>query len=66
MANGGTPEWRAHQAVLIRQWRPWEKSLGPRTEAGKAVVSLNAYKGGTWRLLPELSRAPREQVKGVS
>ena len=61
MANGWTPERCARQAELIRRWRPWEKSTGPRTEAGKAVVSRNAYKGGAWRLLRELSRALREQ-----
>lgn len=61
MANGWTPERRARQAELIRKWRPWEKSTGPRTKAGKAAVSQNAYKGGTWRLLRELSRVLREQ-----
>lgn len=30
MANGWTPERRAHQAELIRQWLPWEKATGPR------------------------------------
>jgi len=61
MANGWTPERRARQAKLIRQWRPWEKSTGPKTKDGKAVVSRNADKGGTWRLLRELSRSLREQ-----
>lgn len=61
MANGWTQERRARQAKLIQKWRPWEKSTGPRTQAGKAAVSQNAYKGGTWRLLRELSRALREQ-----
>jgi len=60
MANGWTPERRARQAKLIRRWRPWEKSTGPRTEAGKDAVSRNAYKGGTWRLLRELSSVLRE------
>jgi hypothetical protein len=46
---------------LPRQWRPWEKSTGPKSEAGKAAVSQNAYKDGTWWLLRELSRALREQ-----
>lgn len=46
MTNGWTPERRARQAELIRQWRPWEKSTGPKTEAGKRVTSQNAYKGG--------------------
>ena len=61
MANGWTPERRARQAELIRKWRPWKKSTGPKTEAGKVAVSQNAYKGGTWRMLRELSRALREQ-----
>ena len=33
MANGWSPERQARQAKLIRQWRPWEKSTGPRTQA---------------------------------
>ena len=63
MANGWTQERRARQAERIRQWRPWEKSTGPRTEAGKETVSQNAFKGGTWRLLRELSSALREQSR---
>jgi len=58
---GWTPERRARQAELIRQWRPWEKATGPKTAAGKATVSRNADKGGAWRLLRELSRVLREQ-----
>jgi len=53
MANGWTPERRARQSELIRQWRPWEKSTGPKTEAGKAVASKNAtlFKGEDKRIL---------------
>ena len=65
MANGWTPERRARQAELIRKWRPWEQSTGPKTEAGKAEVSQNPYKGGAWRLLRELSRALREHKKAL-
>jgi len=65
MANGWPPERRTRQTELIRQWRPWEKSTGPKTEAGKGKVSRNAYKGGTWRLLRELSRVLREHKKQV-
>jgi|WetSurMetagenome_2_1015567.scaffolds.fasta_scaffold32360_6 hypothetical protein len=42
MANGWTPERRARQAEMIRTWRPWEKSTGPRTPDGKAKASVNA------------------------
>jgi hypothetical protein len=66
MTNGWTPERKARQAELIRQWRPWEKSTGPRTHEGKATVARNAFKGGTWRLFRELARALREQRKLIS
>lgn len=59
MANGWTPERRAKQSAAIRQWQPWERSTGPRTAAGKARVSRNAWKGGTrdaLRLLAKLLR----------
>lgn len=42
MANGWTEERRAKQAAAIKQWRPWEKSTGPRTVEGKATSSQNA------------------------
>ena len=45
MAKGWTPERRARQAELIRTWRPWAKSTGPRTSAGKRKAAKNAMKG---------------------
>jgi len=64
MANGWTPERRARQAEAIRSWRPWERCSGPQTAAGKAVVSRNAFKGGT---RPEMRRllAEANQSLGV-
>ena len=53
MANGWTPERRARQAEAIQSWRPWERSSGPQTAAGKAAVSRNGYKGG---VRPEMRR----------
>ena len=46
---------------MIKKWKPWEKSTGPKTEEGKRVVSQNAFKGGTWKLLRDLASAMREQ-----
>ena len=43
---GWTPERRARQAALIRNWAPWRRSTGPKTEAGKARCSKNALKHG--------------------
>jgi hypothetical protein len=37
-----TPERRARQAELIRRVKPWKRSTGPRTAAGKAKSSRNA------------------------
>lgn len=65
MANGWTRERQERQAELIRQWRPWKKSTGPRTRAGKATVARNAFRGGTWRQLRDLARAMREQRRNL-
>jgi hypothetical protein len=46
MANGWTPERRARQAELIRTWKPWTRSTGPRTPEGKAKAASNGDKGG--------------------
>jgi hypothetical protein len=63
--NGWTEERRARQAEAIRRWKPWEKSTGPASDAGKSRVSRNAYKGARWvqlRLLTkQLNTALREQ-----
>jgi hypothetical protein len=41
MARTWTPEQKARQADLIRSWKPWEKSTGPTSPAGKATASQN-------------------------
>lgn len=46
MTTGWTPERRARQAELIRRWKPWQASTGPRTPDGKDKASRNAWKGG--------------------
>ena len=61
MANGWTPERRARQAELIRQWQPWKQSTGPRSQDGKAASARNAWKGGVRPLLRDLARELREQ-----
>lgn len=63
MANGWTPERRARQAEMIRNWRPWEKTTGPKSEEGKATSSQNAWKGGFRPMMRELSKQLREQDK---
>ncbi len=58
--NGWTPERRMRQAEAIRRWRPWARSTGPRTQAGKEACSRNAYKHGL------RSAASRDLLKTLS
>jgi hypothetical protein len=52
--KGWTPERRARQSALIRRWQPWRRSTGPKSEAGKMRVAMNALRHGgrsrAWRL----------------
>lgn len=59
--NGWTLERRKRQSEMIRQWRPWEKSTGPRTEKGKQASARRGYKGGFRTMLQELRQALRDQ-----
>ena len=63
MANGWTHERRARQAALIRQWKPWQNSTGPRSLEGKATSSHNAWQGGVRPLIRERGKELREQDK---
>ena len=64
--NGWNSERKARQAALIRTWRPWEQSTGPKTESGKARAARNAFKGGVRPLLRELGRVLREQQEQLN
>ncbi len=48
MAGTWTAERRAAQAARARASRPWTKSTGPKTAAGKARVACNALKTGVF------------------
>ena len=56
-------ERRQRQAELIRNWRPWAKSTGPRSLEGKERVSRNAWKGGHRAELRELRKAANAMLK---
>lgn len=58
-----TPEHRAMRAELIRRWKPWEKSTGPKSPEGKAQSARRGYKGGTRGLLRKVARVLREHAK---
>jgi hypothetical protein len=63
MADGWTPERRARQAELIRQWRPSEENTGPKSPEGKATSAYNVWKGGVEPLMRYLARLLRQQDK---
>lgn len=62
MDNGWTPEWRRRQAELIRSWKPWEKSTGPKTTEGKSKVANTAWRGGHKAQLRALSKMVNEEL----
>lgn len=70
MANGWTEERRARQAERIKQWRPWEKSTGPKSEDGKKRASLNAFKHGVrsaeWAAVERRVSEALRQCHGVT
>ena len=63
MGNGWTPERRQRQAELIRQWKPWAKSTGPRSLEGKERVSRNAWTGGHRAQLREMSKLVNAEIR---
>ena len=58
-----TPEHRALRAELIRRWRPWENSTGPKSDEGKARSAMRGFKGGDRAMLREVARVLREQAE---
>ena len=61
--NGWTPERRQRMRLMIRRWRPWMSSTGPRTPEGKSKVSRNAYKGGQRAYQRQLAREVRNHLE---
>lgn len=57
MAKEWTPERRAAQSARIRALKPWEKSTGPKTKAGKKRAGQNAVKHGDRRKIVRQARA---------
>ncbi|WP_209432906.1 hypothetical protein [Labrys sp. LIt4] len=41
---------------MIREWKPWAKSTGPKSPEGKARVSKNGYRGGFREVVRDATR----------
>jgi hypothetical protein len=53
------------RAEMIRRWKPWEKSSGPKSPEGKARSARRGYKGGQRGMLRALRKMLREWDAGL-
>lgn len=64
-----TAEKRAQQSHKIKHLQPWKKACGPKTAAGKARASQNAYKHGLrsadYVAICQLLKVQRDYVRDV-
>ena len=60
MSYTRTPEHRALRAELIRRWKPWEKSTGPKTLEGKKKAAMRGFRGGERALMRRIARALKQ------
>lgn len=65
VATTWTPDRRTRQAEMIRNGKPWQQAAGPRMPDGKTTASMNAYKGGHWPMLRELSRLVDAEIRAA-
>jgi hypothetical protein len=64
--GGWTEQRRARQSALVARWQPWRRATGPRTDAGKARSSANAFKHGLRsRAHLESQRQAREKRREI-
>lgn len=50
---------------MIRTWKPWKQSTGPRTDEGKAQAARNGYKGDAWTVERGNLRDLKRYVSGL-
>ena len=62
-ARNWTPEQRQRQREAIQRWKPWGKSTGPSSPAGKAVVSRNGWKGGHLVKMRHFTKAMNQMLR---
>lgn len=57
-----TPERRLRQSQIIQKYKPWLKSTGAKTAAGKEKSKMNAYKHGDYSVQ---SKIEARKVRGL-
>lgn len=60
-----TAEHRALRAELIRRWKPWKQSTGPKSPEGKEKAAMRGFKGATRPLVRALARALKQQSEDL-
>ena len=50
---------------MIRKWKPWKQSTGPKTEEGKRQSAMRGYKGRHRQQQREIARALKETQKSL-
>ncbi len=55
-----TPEHRALRSEMIKRWKPWEKSTGPKSADGKKISAQRGYKGNVRSKYRELTKVLSE------
>jgi len=60
---GQTQEEKAYMREIVQTWKPWLKSTGPKTKAGKKKVAMNSFKGGIRPLQEGISRNLKAQKR---
>ena len=63
MTHGWTSARRKLQAERIRQWAPWAKSTGPKSQAGKERVARNPWRGGNRQQLRALTKMVNAEIR---
>ena len=56
---------RQRQAEMIKNWRPWERSTGPKTEEGKEACKMNACKSGAYSRKIKVLRELLKKQAGI-
>lgn len=64
-ARTWTPEQRQRQRQAIQRWKPWAQSTGPQSVTGKVVSARNAWAGGYWQQLRELTKLVNAEVRAA-